>query len=378
MNKSGHKIFLEKWIAEPLDHSVNEALERLCKTDDVRYLAVMPDIHLSHDVCIGTVMATDRYIYPQAVGRDIGCGLSAARISNASHIFSDELKVSKMQKLLKKIVPSLKQKSPLKALPESLIERRLSCEKLEKLKGRDGLWQFGTLGRGNHFLEFQMDEVSSDIWVTAHSGSRAMGQAIYLSHLRKSEESNTKLRFLGLNSEEGNNYLNDAGWAVDYARLNRQFVILSAIELMKNLFGMDIYEESFLDCAHNYVTRETHFGRDYLVHRKGAIGISKGELAIIPGSMGTYSYHVEGLGCEKSLNSASHGAGRAMSRSEARNAVKIKDFKKSMTGIYFDQEKIASLRSEAPMAYKDITSVMRAQRDLVKIIRRLKPIMNHK
>jgi len=300
----------QMWLTEPLKADVASALQRLAKTEDICHIAVMPDVHLAKEVCIGTIVATQSRLYPQAVGGDIGCGMTAVRFQSHANLLESESAAARLLKGLCKLVPTNRH-ARVDSLPETLQQAPLSDPKLEKLKRRDGRVQFGTLGRGNHFLEFQSSE-QNDLWLMVHSGSRAIGQNLTEHHLRQAATANTGLKYL--NGEAGQAYLQDVEWAYTYAALNRRAMMDAVIVLMEEFFGVTTDLSSLIDCDHNHVRLEEHFGESYWVHRKGAVSAAKGKMGIIPGSMGTASFHVEGKGCELALRSSSHGAGRAMSR----------------------------------------------------------------
>ncbi len=375
MNKASVKM----WLAEPLKQEVASALERLAKTEDVYHIAVMPDVHLAKDVCIGTVVATQSRLYPQAVGNDIGCGMTAICFQCQADILKEEKAAARLLNGLGKLVPTNRHPklTMVDSLPDALQEAPLSDPQLEKLKRRDARVQFATLGRGNHFLEFQCS-TQNELWLMVHSGSRAIGQSITNHHLRQAATANTGLLFLHAISEMGQAYLQDIDWAYAYADLSRKAIIEAVIVLMEEFFGVSADLSSMMACHHNHVKREKHFGESYWVHRKGAVSAANGEVGIIPGSMGTSSFHVEGRGCESALRSSSHGAGRAMSRYEARKTFTIKQLRQQMTRIWFDHRLEKQLREETPLAYKDIHTVMRAQRELVRIVRKLRPVLSYK
>lgn len=168
------------------------------------------------------------------------------------------------------------------------------------------------------------------------------------------------------------------GWAEDYARANRNAILEAVVEVMRGLFRVDQLPESRVDCHHNFVRREAHFGEELWVHRKGAVPAGVGVPGIIPGSMGSASFHVEGRGCGAALASSSHGAGRAMSRDAARRAIPVRELERQMRGVWFDHRRANLLRGEAPGAYKDVHAVMRAQRELTKVVRTLRPVLSYK
>lgn len=374
-----HEVVVKQWLAEPLPQGVRQALDRLRRTDDVRRIAVMPDVHLAEDVCIGTVVATTRLLYPDAVGGDIGCGMSTVRFNGQAALLSDEQTAAKVLHGLARIVPSIRHGSGgvRREIPEYLMDLPLSDPALEKLKKRDARVQLGTLGRGNHFLELQTDEEGS-LWLMVHSGSRMMGGAIRDHHLRNATRAATGFLYVDSDTKHGRDYLQDMCWALQYAEENRQKMIRSTVRMVEDVFGITADWSSAVSCHHNHVRPEMCEGVRCWIHRKGAIWAGYGVPGIIPGSMGTASYHVEGRGHEASLQSSSHGAGRVMSRGQACRTIGINQLKREMKGVWFDQRHIAHLRDEAPSAYKDITRVMRAQRELTKILRVLRPVLSYK
>ena len=210
-----------------------------------------------------------------------------------------------------------------------------------------------------------------------HSGSRAMGQAITQHHVSRAETRKPMASF-DLESETGQAYLNDMSWGLKYAAHNRLRMAMAVEQLMTKLFNVEADWESWINCHHNHVLREEHFGVQLWIHRKGAQSAHAHQAGVIPGSMGTASFHVEGRGCPESLCSSSHGAGRRMSRSEARRSVSERQLHQQMGATRFDQRRSAALRDEAPAAYKDIYAVMRAQRALTKITNELRPLLSYK
>jgi tRNA-splicing ligase RtcB len=376
MNSLPAKAAMRQWHPGPMAPDVSQALERLTQTEDVRYVAVMPDVHLAQEVCTGTVLATARRLYPQAVGNDIGCGMAALAFDSEASLLAGEQAAARVLAGLYRTVPSLRhsRRTMLDRLPEELALSELSHHRLEKEKNRDGRVQFATLGRGNHFIEFQMDE-HGVLWLMVHSGSRAMGQAIAEYHLARAQPANTGLLFLDANSGEGQAYLADLDWAYRYADASRRTMVSAVAGLMKDLFGVSADPESGVYCNHNHVRQETHFGEILWVHRKGAISARLDEPGIIPGSMGTVSYLVAGRGCAAALCSSSHGAGRQMSRSQAFKSIPVREFCRQMREVWFDHRLAEKLRDEAPSAYKDIQGVMRCQRELTRITRNLRPIL---
>ena len=293
-------------------------------------------------------------------------------------LFASEDIASKTLSALYRLVPALGHKKSHKLdLPPALAQRELSSAGLAKHRERDGTLQFGTLGRGNHFLEFQADE-ENRVWLMVHSGSRAMGQAITAHHLRTATPASGGLRYVEAGSALGEAYVADVGWALDYAERSRQAIVERVSGFLEENLGVEPDEETKFSCEHNHVLREEHFGQSLWVHRKGAISAKVNEPGMIPGSMGTWSFHVSGRGAPESLCSSSHGAGRAFSRGEARRKFSPKLLQSQMKGVWFDQRRAGRLTDEAPGAYKDIGKVMRAQKELTKIVRKLRPLLSYK
>lgn len=381
MSKEKAKAEIHRWLAEPLPHDVSRSIDRLASAEDVRHIAVMPDVHLSGDVCVGLAVATSRLIYPAAVGGDIGCGMAAMPFQAEAALLDNASAAEALLKGLHVRIPAIRhpRKTMQAGLPSHLADLPLSHPRLEKLKLRDGLIQLGTLGRGNHFAEFQADD-EGGLWLMLHSGSRGMGQAIMQHHLALAGAGRpaNALASLDVDSDAGRAYLADAAWAIAYAQANRLSMIEGIRELVRQLFQIEADRSGLIHCHHNHVQRESHFGQDWWVHRKGALHAMADVPGIIPGSMGTSSYHVTGRGCEQALCSSSHGAGRALSRGEAKQRISQRQLEREMQEVWYDPRMSNELRDEAPSAYKDIGAVMRAQRDLTRIQRRLRPILSFK
>jgi tRNA-splicing ligase RtcB len=380
MNERKDSARIERWLAEPLPKDVAISIDRLATADDVVHVAVMPDVHLSGDVCVGVAVATRRLVYPAAVGGDIGCGMAAVAVDAGADLMADERAATKLLAALGSRVPAMRHSwATMPDLPQSLLAKSLSDPRLQKLLSRDGRVQFGTLGRGNHFLEFQADE-EDRLWIMLHSGSRAMGQEITTHHVAIAERISGRRRLPWLDSSaaEGQAYLADVRWAIHYANESRLAMLRAAEQALFDLFGAGLQWETLIHANHNHVRQEVHSGQPLLVHRKGALPAAEGEAGVIPGSMGSFSYHVTGRGCDAALNSSSHGAGRAMSRTEAAQRIGTRQLAREMRGIWFDEHAARRLCDEAPSAYKDIQAVMRAQRELTRIDRKLRPLLSYK
>ncbi len=379
MSKTTLPASVHCWLVQPFAPEVSESINRVAIAPDVRYIAVLPDVHLAGEVCVGLAVATDELIYPSAVGGDIGCGMAAARFLVEADILADEGRAARVLSGLYRWVPANKHSRATMptALPEVLQAVSLSDPRLEKLKVREGRVQFGTLGRGNHFLEFQADQ-ENRLRVMVHSGSRGVGQAIAIHHGTAALPTGNGLKSLSATSDAGRAYLADASWAQHYAAHNRLAIVAAAAGLLQDLFGIELDGESLIHSDHNHIRRETHFGRDCWVHRKGAQSAGTNEPGIVPGSMGTASFHVVGRGWEESLRSCSHGAGRRLGRSEARRVITARQLCREMGTVWFDHRHTTRLREEAPGAYRDIHAVMRGQRELVRIVRELRPLLSYK
>ncbi len=364
---------IRTWTHEPFGQEVRTALTRLARVDDVAVVAAMPDAHLAKAVCVGAVVATRTRLFPDAVGGDIGCGMAAVRFDGTAEVLQERRMAARVLSMLGRRVPTANHRSAVAELPEALDARRLSALSLERKKNSIGRVQYATLGKGNHFIEFQRDEAGS-LWLMLHSGSRGIGQGIREHH----GGADGALSSIPANSEAGRACLQDLTWALDYAKLSRRQMAEAVCGGFEDLTGIAPAWDSYFDCHHNFVRQEEHEGERLWVHRKGAISAMEGELGIIPGSMGSSSFHVSGRGNTESLCSSSHGAGRVMSRTEARRAISAKNLNEQMKGVWFDHRIANRLRDEAPGAYKDIGAVMRAQRDLTRIVRRLSPVLVYK
>lgn len=353
---------------------MRRAVERLGRSEGVVHVALMPDAHLAEHVCVGTVVATSDRLIPDAVGGDAGCGMAALRFDcDADRI--DATAAARIFDELEARVPILKHRAP-QSWPDELATGALEPS-LARMTERDGRRQLGTLGRGNHFIELQRED-SGALWAMIHTGSRAMGGAIRERFLKRAQTDRSGLRFLRADSDDGAAYLRAIEWARAYAAASRRTIGVHLRAILRDVLGAEPVESAWIDVDHNHVRRETHLSRELWVHRKGAMHAPAGALGIIPGSMGSASFHVEGRGLPEALASCSHGAGRAMSRTEARNQIGLARLLRETRGVWIDRRVAAHLREEAPSAYKDVGAVMRAQRELVRIVRRLSPVLVYK
>ncbi|MCA9243169.1 MAG: RtcB family protein [Phycisphaerales bacterium] len=361
-----------------MSRDVRAAIERVARLDGVARIAVMPDVHLAVGGCVGMVVATSRRILPQAVGGDIGCGMLAIATDVGADALACPDRSGALLNRLRTAVPAMRHRD-LASAPalDGLQPSLLSTASLAKRAEREGRIELGSLGRGNHFLEFQRDE-EGRLWLMIHSGSRCMGQAISGAHDANAERAAGGLRCLDAATPAGQAYLNDVAWARAYAAENRRLIANAAGAVLNELIGAALLPETRIECDHNHVRIEAHFGRELLLHRKGAAPAAEGEPGVIPGSMGTESFHTIGRGCADALRSSSHGAGRALTRTEARRRVSPERLERQLGDVAFDTRLADRLCEEAPSAYKDIGGVMRAQRELTRISRRLRPVLVYK
>jgi tRNA-splicing ligase RtcB len=355
-----------------------------------RHVAAMPDVHAGIGATIGSVIATDRAIIPAAVGVDIGCGMAAARTSLGAEQI-DERALKKVFDQISRDVPvGRAQHRDERALTEAatpfaapLAAMTEKHPQLLKAFGRFSNWvnQIGTLGGGNHFIEVCLDE-SDRVWVMLHSGSRGIGNAIghyFIELARRDMERwmiqlpDRDLAYLPEGSEHFDDYVSALSWAQAYARENReQMMALVLAALARHLPAFSVTEE-VVNCHHNYVEREHHFGSNVWVTRKGAIRAREGDLGIIPGSMGARSYIVRGKGNPESFCSCAHGAGRRMSRTAAEKQFTPADLAAQTQGVICRKDK--GVLDEIPGAYKDIDQVMANQADLVEVVHTLKQVV---
>ncbi|WP_444997393.1 RtcB family protein [Aliikangiella sp. IMCC44359] len=371
MNKS--QATYQHWLSEKLNHNLERQSKRLRNAKDIKHVRLMADAHLAKDVCVGCVIATSTLIYPAAIGGDIGCGMLSVPFNITADLITDK-QAQKIFSFLINHVPIIKQKKAM--LLENI--KQLSCEKLTKFALREGKYQLGTLGRGNHFIELQTCSTSGQLWLMIHTGSRIMGPTIRDYHLNKASQKSVGLGYLDINTNEGQAYYNDMQWARHYASINRLSILERCIELFKQLFSVSIDESQMIHCDHNHLEQVNIAGETLLVHRKGACSVKNGEPAIIPGSMGSNSYHVIGKGNVESLYSSSHGAGRCMSRQLAKKVISHNKLSQQMKGIFYQKEKLHLLKEEAPSSYKKIETIIASQKKLITVTRCLSPVLSYK
>ncbi len=354
------------------------------------HVAAMPDVHLGIGATIGSVIATRQAIVPAAVGVDIGCGMVACRLSIGANALGE--------KALKKIFEQISRDVPVGraqheddralALMARPFEPRLKVmtqkhPQLLKAFGKFSKWvnQLGTLGGGNHFIEVCLDE-ADQVWVMLHSGSRGIGNALasYFIELARRDMERQQIhlqdRDLGYFKEGSahfDDYVEAVHWAQEYAFANRECMMDLVLAALRHHLPEFSVTSEVVNCHHNYVAREHHYGADVWVTRKGAIRARAGDLGIIPGSMGARSYIVRGKGNPESFDSSAHGAGRRMSRNAAARTFSEADLRRQTEGVVCRKDK--SVIDEIPGAYKDIDAVMENQRDLTETVHTLKQVV---
>ncbi len=372
---------VKAWCAPREIRAIERELGIISAQAGVRAVAVMADAHPGLRVPNGIVVASEGVLYPELIGADIGCGYATARFTPLKHRPTSEALEAALA-VIKTVIPSIlrPQSLPSQECTSESGATSLSAGTLASEARRNGRLQSGTLGRGNHFIELDLDEAGR-AWIVVHSGSRGMGQAIFRHHAGVSAASNGAKRGLisfDAESPPGKAFWSDMEWALRYARENRRAILERASEAIETILGATIEPESLIDCPHNFARKEIYDGRECIVHRKSANSALGREAGVICGDMASGARIVRGLGSPEALRSSSHGAGRAMSRTEAFSRISKPDFLGIMRGIVFDYRHERLLRDEAPQAYRDLDKVMRVQRDLVSTVERLKPIMNDK
>ncbi|WP_353098823.1 RtcB family protein [Stenotrophomonas lactitubi] len=380
----------------PLEDQAREQLQNIARLPFIhKWISVMPDVHLGKGATVGSVVPTIGAIIPAAVGVDIGCGMIAVRTTLVASDLPDNL--SAVRSAIERAVPhgrsvnrGGRDKGSWDTPPELAVEGwaqlvddfALICERHPRLKNTNNLKHLGTLGTGNHFVEVCLDQ-EQRVWFMLHSGSRGVGNAIgtYFIELAKQEMRrwminlpDQDLAYLPEGSQHYGDYVFAVDWAQRFARMNREVMMRNVVAAVRTVISKPFEAEAeAVNCHHNYVNRETHFGKEVMLTRKGAVSARKGELGIIPGSMGAKSFIVRGLGNEDSFHSCSHGAGRVMSRTQARKLITVDDHAKATAHV--ECRKDAEVVDESPAAYKPIEAVMEAQRDLVEIVHTLRQVV---
>jgi tRNA-splicing ligase RtcB len=405
MSERGYEVFeveggvpVKAWTrGVAVEGHARDQLSRLAAMPFVhKWVAAMPDVHVGIGATVGSVVPTVGAIIPAAVGVDIGCGMIAARTSLTASALPDHL--FGIRDAIERAVPhgrtdhgGRNDRGAWRDVPAAVDEAwaGLSAEYAAIVERHPRLGrgperaQLGTLGTGNHFIEVCLDE-SDRVWVMLHSGSRGVGNRVGSHFIEKAREDMARyhirlpdqdLAYLPEGTVHFDDYLRAVGWAQEYARVNRELMMRAAVAAVRATGLVPAFEASLeaVNCHHNYVSREHHYGRNVWVTRKGAVRAREGELGIIPGSMGARSFIVRGKGNPESFHSCSHGAGRAMTRTKARKVFTLDDHAKATAGV--ECRKDADVIDETPGAYKDIEAVMHAQRDLVDVVYTLRQVV---
>ena len=383
----------------PFEELAVKQLHDIASLPVVEGVRAMPDSHWGLGACVGSVIALKKAVIPAAVGVDIGCGMMASKTSLTSHDLPENLK--KLRSNIERSVPhgrSLGKKMKRDVgswdsitLPEH-VENHVKCvndwfDRYRNDFGRISRWMnrrhpishLGTLGTGNHFIELCLDE-NDQVWIMLHSGSRGIGNAVGTYFIDKAQKEmgeqlgslpNKDCAYITSNQKSFQEYCDAVSFCQQYAQLNREVMLNSVVDQMTRAFKGFHLEGSAVSCHHNYIDFE--YSKDFIITRKGAVSARKNEWGIIPGSMGTKPYIVQGLGNNASFCSCSHGAGRIMSRKKAKKQISLEEHILDTTGV--ECKKDESVIDESPRAYKDIDTVMKSQKDLVQIKYALKQIV---
>jgi len=394
LHAGGSATPIKGWVrGVPLEEQAHAQLRNIASIPFVGpWVAVMPDVHLGKGATVGSVIPTRGAIIPAAVGVDIGCGMAAVRTTLRASDLPDNL--AHLRSGIERSVPAGNGPGgEHRKLPDS-HETRLAqsglMAGLEAIKAKHRKIrtdkidrQIGTLGGGNHFIEICLDEADA-VWVMLHSGSRGTGNLIGAYFIERAREQLAH-RVLGFHLPDKDlaffmegeplfdDYVEAVSWAQDYARQNREAMMARVLHEMRHRLPKFQLEKMAVNCHHNYVQKETHGGVELLVTRKGAVSAREGELGIIPGSMGTRSYIVRGKGNADSFHSCSHGAGRVMSRTQARKSITLAQHREATAHV--ECRKDADVIDESPAAYKSIDAVMAAQSDLVEVVHTLRQVL---
>jgi tRNA-splicing ligase RtcB len=387
-----------KWWTEgvPVEDQARAQVERIATLPFIhRHVAVMPDVHLGKGATVGSVIATKGAIIPAAVGVDIGCGMMAARTSlNARDLPTN---LWPLRAAIERTVPHGRTDNGGRndrgarhdLTGDVLAAWRVLQDRFSVITGRhpklasgNSANHMGTLGTGNHFIEVCLDE-DERVWVMLHSGSRGVGNRIGTYFIERAKADmgrllgqlpDAELAYLREGTDSFDDYVEAVSWAQDFATANRKVMMTAVLaQVAAATRGEAVVTEQVVACHHNYVARELHFEADVLVTRKGAVSAREGQLGIIPGSMGARSFIVRGKGNQDSFTSCSHGAGRAMSRNEAKRRFTVEDHRAATAGV--ECRKDADVVDETPAAYKPIDAVMAAQTDLVDVVHTLRQVL---
>jgi tRNA-splicing ligase RtcB len=388
---------VKAWVrGVPLEDAARRQLENVARLPFVGpWVAVMPDVHFGIGATVGSVIPTSGAVVPAAVGVDIGCGMMAVRTSLEAKDLPDDLRG--VRAAIEKAVPhgrtdggGTNDRGAWRRVPQRVAATWKALEpRWAEIVARHGsldrgqtVAQLGTLGGGNHFIEVCLDEVER-VWFVLHSGSRGVGNRIGRHFIEKAREGIARrgvslpdrdLAWLDDGTPLFDDYVAAVSWAQDFAMENRRLMMREVVDAVRStpLPPFEAHQVA-VNCHHNYVARERHYGRDLLVTRKGAVRAGRGDLGIVPGSMGARTFVVRGKGNPESFESCSHGAGRAMSRTEAKRRFSVADHCRATAHV--ECRKDADVVDETPMAYKDIDAVMKAQEDLVEVVHTLRQVV---
>ena len=378
---NGNRVPILMWTDTMGKGAMEQVIDLASLPFAYHHIAIMPDVHQGKGMPIGGVLATEGIFVPNAVGTDIGCGMCAIQTSLQVDQLSTKTLVRLVQKI-RQVIPvgfdHQDKPQDISLMPTGYDMNMLPCVK-NAFAG--ALTQLGTLGGGNHFIEIQRS-AEGNVWIMLHSGSRNLGKLVCDHYNKIAHHFNTLwysnflpgLEFLPIECEEGKRYYNEMRYCIDFGFSNRKLMMQRICDIFKEHFP-SITFEPMINIAHNYAAWERHFGKNVVVHRKGATRAMKGEIGIIPGSQGTKSYIVEGLGNANSFTSCSHGAGRLMGRKEAQRKLNLQHEIDLMNaqGILHSIQDTQQL-DEAPSAYKDIETVLAHERELVRPIVELSPL----
>ena len=381
---AGSSVPIKIWTDDIEEEAEKQLLQLASMPFVYKHVAVMPDVHAGRGSTIGTVYVSKDVIIPAAVGVDIGCGMAAVQTPFQLGLL--EGKLSDLRRAIERSVPVgfHEHKMPLQQTEawEGWSDFENLTPHVQDLLGK-AKRQHGTLGGGNHFIEICHDE-DECVWILLHSGSRHLGKTLADVHIDIAEElmklheirlPHRDLSYLRHGSRECAQYYHDVQWAQSYAKKNRDIMLgLITFDVARTLNeGRPFEPKRLVNCHHNYMAREKHYGEEVWVTRKGAIRAQKGDEGIVPGSMGAKSYIVRGLGNPESFNSASHGAGRRMSRTKAKATFSVRDMEEQTAGVECRKDK--GVIDEIPKAYKDIDTVMKNETDLVEPVAVLKQVI---
>jgi tRNA-splicing ligase RtcB len=382
----------------PVEEAAQQQLLNVAQLPFIyKWVAAMPDVHYGIGATVGSVIPTKGAIIPAAVGVDIGCGMMAVKTSLTAGQLPDNL--YGIREAIEKTVPhgrtdnggkndrgAWSQPPELVLATWGKLHERFEriVKKYPKLNHPQRINHLGTLGTGNHFIEVCLDNENQNVWFMLHSGSRGVGNRIGTFFIELAREDMRKwminlpdadLAYLPQGTEHFDDYVEAVHWAQEYALLNRQLMMENIIAAVRGSGLVPAFDATLeaVNCHHNYVTWEHHYGENVLITRKGAVRAREGDMGIIPGSMGARSYIVRGKGNAESFTSCSHGAGRAMSRTEAKRRFSVADHIAATEGV--ECRKDENVIDETPMAYKSIDAVMEAQKDLVEIVHTLRQVV---